>query len=95
MTARVLPTPSTTTAKTINKGAFMATSLKQAPDLPRPSNYRGSNEPDVNACPALPPAGLAHAVSGLDGLPRIAPAAERTSGLPRRYPGRYPCENDK
>ena len=49
-----LPAPSTTTARTINKGVFMATSLMRGPQQSKFN--RGSNEPSVNDGhdPAIP-----------------------------------------
>jgi hypothetical protein len=48
MIARLLPATSITAVRTINTGAFIATSLLRAPGTHRPLNYRCSNEPTVN-----------------------------------------------
>jgi hypothetical protein len=51
MIARALPVTSTTAVRTINTGVFIATSLLRGPRASQ-SDYRGSNEPTVNAARA-------------------------------------------
>jgi hypothetical protein len=49
ITAIALPALSTTTVRTINKGVFIATSLRLPPTHRLSKLNRGSNEPAMNA----------------------------------------------
>jgi hypothetical protein len=56
MSANVLPAPSTTTIRTITKGAFIADLAGAGPETLSPlPNYRHGNEPQMNAAAACRP----------------------------------------